>query len=948
MSDFLAEARILVRPDTSKFAAELQAQLRAVTAKPITIPVVAAVGATVGAAAVATGALSASQQAAQSSALGLTSAENILNTTLGRQAVILEGTTAATAGLATAQVAGAQAAKANAAANALSAANLTGARKGITATALELIGLRGATLSASGGFLAGAAASIAFGKSLSIFVDFERQLNVFQATAGATADEMQRVADTARVLGRDITLPGVSAGDAAEALTELARAGLSVQESLDAVRGTLQLATAAQIDNAQATELVANSLNAFRLPGSEAVRVADLLAAASSEAQGSIVDMGIALRQVSAVASGLGVSVEDTVTLLTQLARSGLSSSDAGTSLRTALLRLVQDMPKVNQQVRQLGLNLEDAQGNIRPEVFGELGRALQRLEPAERRSAEAALGGADAIRTYILLARDGPAVFEATRRAVTEQGKAQELAAAQTKGLGGDVEALKNEVSDLGLTLGTVAAGPVSVFVRGMTAATAAVNDFIDAADQTGVFESIGSAIGDIGTEFGRIGQLSRQGVSGADQQSSAFTRLDDITQNLTGHLGDLKDALKAAVDQLSAKHPEASRGLFLGPSEKLDIQAILAGGTEGLEDNIAAAKTRLARLTAELDDFHGNRNQFAAKVKEQAEAQADLNRLVNQQASQAQAAAKTAAAAARAEAAAAQQEFLARQQLNRDQQQNLIALAELTPGVKDDIRRQLELRALVQQQIKQIRLQITDRLAEAQAISALKAVLTQITSALKGLADQQKQLAEERRQALTDVLQKRLQLAELRGNKDAILAALNAAIADARKRVKAAKTLADRLDEQIALQELINQKNDLLKKKTEDGNKAARFFFEQLQAQQGFASNLLGNLIPAGQTSGLVGIPSPASAAALGATLPRQGFGPIEAGLGTAADAASGRSAVSPKAGQVATTNDILRRILHQLQVLTRSTESPEAIFQEKMGAAAMSGGGGNTDVM
>src|SRR3990172_4511117 len=124
-------------------------------------------------------------------------------------------------------------------------------------------------------------------------------------------------------------------------MTELAKAGLDVNESIAGARGVLQLAAAAQIDNAEAAQLVANSLNAFGLAGDQAVHVADLLANAANAAQGSIVEFGAAQAQVNAVARQVGISLEDTTAILTLFARNGLRGSDAGTSLRTALVRLI-------------------------------------------------------------------------------------------------------------------------------------------------------------------------------------------------------------------------------------------------------------------------------------------------------------------------------------------------------------------------------------------------------------------------------------------------------------------------------------------------------------------------------------------------------------------------------------------------------------------------------
>ena len=187
---------------------------------------------------------------------------------------------------------------------------------------------------------AGIAAGLAFKAAISETADFDHQLSIFQVTTGATAKQMKAVEAEAKQLGADLTLPGVTAGDAATSMTELAKAGLSVSQSLKAARGVLQLATAAQIGVGQAADYVATELNAFNLSGDQAVHIADLLAGASIAAQGSIVDFGTAFQQVSAVAHNADLTVEQTTGALTELAKAGLRGADGGTSLRTTLLRL--------------------------------------------------------------------------------------------------------------------------------------------------------------------------------------------------------------------------------------------------------------------------------------------------------------------------------------------------------------------------------------------------------------------------------------------------------------------------------------------------------------------------------------------------------------------------------------------------------------------------------
>lgn len=345
----------------------------------------------------------------------------------------------------------------NAEAREVNARRLAAARQATQAQLATFAGLRGAALSAQGAFLAAAAGTIVFAKAIQSAAALESQLSVFAATSGATAEQMQKVADTAQELGRDVSLPAVGASDAAEALTELSKAGLSVQDSISGARGVLQLATAAAIDNAQATELTASALNAFGLAGDEAVRVADVLANSANDSQGSIVDVGIALQQSAAVARQAGLSLEQTVAALTLFARAGLRGSDAGTSLRTALIRLINPTNKAQEQIDKLGLHLRTATGEINLKVFDEFAAKTRDLTAAQRDQALAIIFGQDAIRGAAILARTGAEGLQAQIDSLEKTGTAADLANARMVGLTGAMENLKNQLASAGTALGSV-----------------------------------------------------------------------------------------------------------------------------------------------------------------------------------------------------------------------------------------------------------------------------------------------------------------------------------------------------------------------------------------------------------------------------------------------------------------------------------------------------------
>ena len=195
---------------------------------------------------------------------------------------------------------------------------------------------------------------------------YETGMNIFQAVTKASAEQMKTADALAIKLGADMTLPATSALDAAAAMTELAKAGLSIDQVFGAVKGTLQLSAAAQIEEANAAKIVATALNAFKLPGEDATRVADLLAASANASAAEITDMADSLQMSAAVFAAAKVPIEDLVASIGVMANAGIAGSDAGTSLKQMVLALQNPSNKARDAMRDLGLSIYDASGTMK------------------------------------------------------------------------------------------------------------------------------------------------------------------------------------------------------------------------------------------------------------------------------------------------------------------------------------------------------------------------------------------------------------------------------------------------------------------------------------------------------------------------------------------------------------------------------------------------------
>src|SRR5690606_34111501 len=201
----------------------------------------------------------------------------------------------------------------------------------------------------------GAMLSAGFGLAVKTFADFDEQMSAVAATGQDARTNIDELRQTARDLGRDTQY---SAGEAAEGLEELLKAGVSAADAMGGgLAGALNLAAAGQISVADAAETAATAMVQFNLDGSKVPHIADLLAAAAGKAQGGVSDMAGALAQSGLVASQFGLSIEETTGTLAAFASSGLLGSDAGTSFKSMLLKLASPAGKTAKMMKELGIN---------------------------------------------------------------------------------------------------------------------------------------------------------------------------------------------------------------------------------------------------------------------------------------------------------------------------------------------------------------------------------------------------------------------------------------------------------------------------------------------------------------------------------------------------------------------------------------------------------------
>lgn len=193
------------------------------------------------------------------------------------------------------------------------------------------------------------------GMMLSTFNNFETSMNKLGAVSLATSEQMQQFRGMAKKLGETTQF---SASQAAQGMVFLKMAGLSANEVLEAIPGTLQLAAAGGMDLASAADIATNVLAQMKLPISELTRVNDVLATVQSSANTSIFEAAEAMKNTGTSATAMGLSIEQTTAMIGAMANAGLKGGQAGTLFRNMLKNMVAPTDKARGLLRKYNIDM--------------------------------------------------------------------------------------------------------------------------------------------------------------------------------------------------------------------------------------------------------------------------------------------------------------------------------------------------------------------------------------------------------------------------------------------------------------------------------------------------------------------------------------------------------------------------------------------------------------
>ena len=376
--------------------------------------------------------------------------------------------------------------------------------------------------------------------------DFDSAMSQVAAVSGATGKDFDALRSKAREMGSKTKF---SATEAAEAMNYMAMAGWKTEDMLGGIEGVMNLAAASGEDLATTSDIVTDALTAFGLSAKDSGHFADILAAASSNANTNVSMMGETFKYCAPIAGALGFSAEDTAEAIGLMANAGIKSSQAGTALRTIMNNLAGDVKISGKAIGDVTIATTNADGSMRDlsDILADCRSAFGNLTESEKAQAAESLVGKNAMSGFLALMNAGEGDIEKLSSAIDNcDGSAEKMAMTMQDNLAGQLTILKSQLQELAISFGDILMPAIRSIVSKLQGFVDKLNGMDEGTKRTIVtiallVASIGPLLIIIGTTISKIGVA----MQGFVKLANGVSKLKVAIQGGTGVLGKLGAAL-------------------------------------------------------------------------------------------------------------------------------------------------------------------------------------------------------------------------------------------------------------------------------------------------------------------------------------------------------------------------------------------------------------------
>lgn len=328
-------------------------------------------------------------------------------------------------------------------------------------------------------------------ETIQVGMDFESAMSQVGAVSGASAEDMEKLNAKAKEMGSTTKF---TATESAEAFNYMAMAGWKTEDMLNGIEGIMNLAAASGADLATTSDIVTDALTAMGYGAEDAGRLADVMAAAASNANTNVEMMGQTFQYAAPIVGALGYDMEDTAVAIGLMANAGIKGEKSGTALRSILTRLSAPPKECAEAMEELGVSLTDSEGNMKSldDVMKDLRKGFDGLSETQQTQYAKAIAGQEAMSGLLAIVNAAPEDFEKLTKAVEDSnGAAQNMADVMQDNVGGQLTLLKSKVEGI----------MINLFERASDSMKEGINKISDALDKVD-WDAVGDKIAKFATK--------------------------------------------------------------------------------------------------------------------------------------------------------------------------------------------------------------------------------------------------------------------------------------------------------------------------------------------------------------------------------------------------------------------------------------------------------------
>lgn len=441
-----------------------------------------------------------------------------------------------------------------------------------------------------------------FDASMSNVYGLMSSLNLSQA-------QMDALRDTAREMGATTKF---SASEAADAMGYMALAGWDDAQVIAGIPGVLNLAAAANMDLAKASDIVTDTMTPFGMAAERAGEAADVFAYAQANSNTTVEGLGEAMKYAAPTADAFGMTLQDTAAAMGVLANAGIKGSQGGTTLNAMLRDMKNNAKNGAIAIGKTKVALTNADGSYRSyaAIIRDIDKATSSMTASQRDAALGAIFGDESLKGILATLKQGPDALDAmTEGMYACGGAAEDMAATMGDNLKGDLAILESGAQDMAIALSEWLMPAARGVVQGITDMIGKFNALDDGTKNT-IFRigAMAAAAGPLLLNGGKVLTLL-SGVNplvvGLGAAAVLAYTHSDALQGMVAKLGDGVTAFGAALESGAGFTAAFSAGLTAAFGEEAAGKVL--GAIEGIKTAISTVGDVLTTVTDAVGTFFG-----------------------------------------------------------------------------------------------------------------------------------------------------------------------------------------------------------------------------------------------------------------------------------------------------------------------------------------------------